>query len=82
MMHHELRTFNTEQLAELVKEKHVYEENEEAVMELIEERGEHTRKELEDMDFGSLEFLAFEAIDWMDREQLVDFIDTHSLFII
>lgn len=82
MFHQELRSFSTPQLVELIKDKHVYEDNEQALIDLIEERGENTREELEGMDFGSLEFLAYEAIDWMDREQLLDFINAHSLFLI
>jgi len=82
MSNNELKSFTTTQLADLIKDKHIHADNEEAVMDLIEERDENTREELEEMEFGTLEYLAYEAIDWMDRDQLLEFIDEHSLLLI
>lgn len=82
MFHQELRSFNTEQLSELIKEKHIYEDNLESVIDLIESRSDESREKLNDMDFGEVEYLAHEVIGWMDREELLEFIDSNSLFII
>lgn len=71
----------TDQLAELVKNAFVCEDNEAYIIEFLKEQDENFEQDLDDLNFGVLEYLMSEKINWMDKEQLIDFIENQDILI-
>lgn len=82
-MTNQFKQYTTEQLAEKIKEIFVCEEEEEALLDFIQESGRLDEEEINNAkeNWGNLEYLAIDEINWLDKEELIDLIERMDIEI-
>lgn len=82
-MSNQFKQYDTTQLAEKVKDAFINEDEEEIVIEFLESTERYPLKDIMEAkdDWGLIEYLAIDSINWLGKEELIDFINEHGLEI-
>lgn len=81
-MFNELKKKSVDDLKNMAKNVFVYEDNEEAMVEFLKEKGADSDENIDDADYSLIEYLTNDAFDWMDKDQLIEFIIDYDLVVL
>lgn len=82
-MSNQFKQYDTKQLAEKVQDAFINEDEEEIVIEFLESTERYPLEEIMAAkdDWGLIEYLAIDSINWLGKDELIDFINEHGLEI-